>query len=40
MFKSLINRTPLIIIYLLVLTTLGYPTEELESAKKSSIKSE
>ncbi len=38
MLKSLINRTPLIIIYLLVLTTLGYPTEELESAKKKQYK--
>lgn len=38
MFKSLINRAPLIIIYLLVLTTLGYPTEELESAKKKQHK--
>lgn len=38
MFKSLINRAPLIIIYLLVLTTLGYPTEELESAKKKQYK--
>jgi len=38
MFKSLIKRTPLIIVYLLVLATLGYPTEELESAKKKQYK--
>ncbi len=38
MFKSLIKRIPLIIIYLLILSTLGYPTEELESAKKKQYK--
>ena len=37
MFR-LIKRIPLILVYLLILSTLGYPTEELESAKKKQYK--
>lgn len=35
---SVLKRIPLVIVYLLILTTLGYPTEELESAKKKQVK--
>ena len=36
---SVLKRIPLVIVYLLILTTLGYPTEELESAKRNRLKS-
>ncbi|MBI5042387.1 MAG: ABC transporter substrate-binding protein [Nitrospirae bacterium] len=38
MFRFIIKRIPLIFVYLLILSTLGYPTEELESAKKKKYK--
>ncbi len=38
MIRFIIKRIPLVFVYLLILSTLGYPTEELESAKKKQYK--